>query len=173
MTSLASTVAPDLDVIYNAVFRGFFNHSTLWTHSLFPYLGLAFLWWLIRRNGGRPYLQMLIGLMTLGGLSHLVLDVVSHSTPLLYPFSFQMFGIQSSHVLHGGVWAYLTDPIFLLEPFLITVAIAHWITHHHTATPQLKKVALMGLAGGCVIFTVAFLWLLPVLQPLAATHSAG
>lgn len=170
--ALASTVAPDLDVIYNALFRGFFNHSTLWTHSLFPYLGLASLWWLIRRIGGWPYLQTMIGLMTFGGLSHLALDVVSHSTPLLYPFSFRMFGIQSSHVLKGGVWAYLTDPIFLLEPFLISVAVGHWIIRHRKATPRLKKVALIALTTGFVAFTVGFLWLLPGLQHFAATQGA-
>jgi hypothetical protein len=51
VAALGSTVAPDLDVIYNFVFRGVFGHTILWTHSIFPYLGLAFVWWLLRRNG--------------------------------------------------------------------------------------------------------------------------
>ncbi|MCD4686698.1 MAG: hypothetical protein K8S97_12250, partial [Anaerolineae bacterium] len=32
--ALGSTAAPDLDVIYNTLCRGFTNHSTLWTHSV-------------------------------------------------------------------------------------------------------------------------------------------
>jgi uncharacterized membrane protein len=164
---------PDLDVIYNALFRGFFNHSTLWTHSLFPYLGLLFVWWLLRRIGRWPYLQTMIGLLTLGGLSHLVLDVVSHSTPLLYPFSLQMFGAPSSRVLEGGLWAYLTDPIFLMEPFLITLAVGHWIAQHRKVTPKLKKIMLIGLVSGLAVFTLAFLLLLPILQYFATTQGTG
>jgi len=38
IAALGNTAAPDLDVMYNAVFRGFFGHTTLWTHSLFPCL---------------------------------------------------------------------------------------------------------------------------------------
>jgi hypothetical protein len=173
VTALGSTVAPDLDVIYNALFRGFFNHSTLWTHSLFPYLGLALLWGLIRRIGRWPYLQTMLGLMTLGGLSHLVLDVISHSTPLLYPLSLHMLGAPSARVLEGGLWAYLTDPIVLLEPFLITLALSHWIIWHRQATPQSKKIALIGLTIGLVVFTLAFLLLLPELQSFVGTHGAG
>jgi len=39
--ALVSTFAPDMDVIYNALFRGFINHSWLWTHSLFLHLGVG------------------------------------------------------------------------------------------------------------------------------------
>src|SRR5687767_11210605 len=82
--ALASTVAPDLDVVYNALFRGFFNHSTLWTHSLWPYLGLVAFWAGCRLLGRWPYARMLLGLAAAGGLSHLFLDVISHGTPLFY-----------------------------------------------------------------------------------------
>lgn len=173
IVALGSTAVPDLDVIYNALFRGFFNHSTLWTHSLFPYLDILFLWWLLRSIGRWPYLQTMTGMLTLGGLSHLVLDVVSHSTPLLYPFSLQMFGTQSLRVQDGGLWAYLTDPIFLMEPLLITLAIGHWIVQHCKATPKLKKIVLIGLVSGLAVFTFAFLLLLPILQDFAATPGAG
>ena len=47
IVAFSSTVVPDLDVMYNALFRGFFGHSILWTHSLFPHLGIGLTWWLM------------------------------------------------------------------------------------------------------------------------------
>lgn len=170
--ALASTVAPDTDVIYNTFFRGFVNHSTLWTHSLFIHLGIVMCWWLLRRVGHWPYLQTLVGLIAIGGLSHLMLDVLSHGTPLLYPLSLHMFGAPSPRVLEGGFWAYVTDPIFLVEPFLIAIAIAHWILSRNS-TLRVKKLALFCLAGGWAVFTVTFLLLLPTLQGIAAMKGAG
>jgi membrane-bound metal-dependent hydrolase YbcI (DUF457 family) len=125
--ALGSTVAPDVDVIYNALFRSFINHSTLWTHSLFPHLGLLLCWWLLRWTGRWPYLQMLVGLTAVGGLSHLLLDMITHATPLFYPLSLTMIGNPSERIRNGGIHEYLTDPIFLLEPLLLTLAAGHWL----------------------------------------------
>lgn len=170
--ALVSTFAPDMDVIYNAVFRGFINHSTLWTHSLFAHAGIVACWWVLRRTGRRPYLQTLVGLIAIGGLSHLVLDVLSHGTPLLYPLSLRMFGTPSTRVLEGGFWAYVTDPSFLVEPLLVALAVAHWCMGRKWA-PPIKKIALFGLAGGLVVFAVAFLLLLPMLQGRVSIPGAG
>ena len=114
--ALGSTVVPDLDVIYNVLFRGFFNHSILWPHSLWPHLGLGLAWWALRRVGRWQYLQSLLGLAAAGGLSHLALDVFVHGTPLLYPFSMEMFDVVATRVVQGDVWVYLRAPIFLAEP---------------------------------------------------------
>ena len=38
----------------------------------------------------------MIGLIAIGGISHLALDVVAHRTPLLYPVSLHMFGFAPS-----------------------------------------------------------------------------
>jgi membrane-bound metal-dependent hydrolase YbcI (DUF457 family) len=165
VAALASTVIPDSDVIYNWLFRGFFHHSTLWTHSLFVHLGIGLCWWSLRRIRRWPYLQMLMGLVALGGLSHLVLDVVSHSTPLFYPLSLYMVGAPSTRVLEGGVLGYMTDPIFLSEPLFLAVAIAHWIVSRKP-TPRVTKLVLCGLFAGLVIFSGTFLLLLPTLQRL-------
>ena len=145
--ALGSTVVLDLDVIYNAAFRGFINHSTLWTHSLFVHLGVALGWWLLRRIGRWPYLQTLVGLIAVGGLSHLALDVIAHSTPLLYPVSLVMFGFPPKRVVEGGFWAYVTDPIFLLEPFLLTLATVHW-TPSRKPTRRVRELTLIVLTGG-------------------------
>lgn len=85
--AFASTVLPDIDVIYNAFFRGFINHSWLWTHSCFACAGLGLLWLCLKQKAEWQYAQILVGLIALGWLSHLVLDVISHGTPLFYPVS--------------------------------------------------------------------------------------
>lgn len=166
MVAIGSTVTPDLDVIYNALFRGFFNHSTLWTHSLFVHLTPLLVWWIVQRLGRWPYLQILMWLIAIGGLSHLFLDVVAHSTPLLYPFSMTMIGIPPARVVEGGVWAYLTDPIFLFEPCLLTIAAIHW-AKHHLRDQRTQRSTLVILVTGLSAFIVGFLLLLPILQEIA------
>ena len=163
IVAFGSTIIPDLDVVYNALFRGFINHSVLWTHSLFVHLGVLLIYWLLQRIGRWPYLQMLIWLAAMGGLSHLLLDVVSHSTPLLYPVSMTVFGVPPMRVVEGGLWAYLTDLIFLLEPCLLGLGAMHWI-RRHVRNQQAQQVSLVVLAIGLGIFVTSFLLFLPVLQ---------
>ncbi len=163
--ALGSTIAPDSDVLYNALFRGFFNHTWLWTHSLFPYLGIGLGWLLLRLSGRWPYLQTLVGLAALGGLSHLALDVVAHSTPIFYPLSSVMVGAPSARVLAGGVVGYLTDPIFLCEPLLITLAAVHWVDGRGLR-PGAKRAVQAGITGAALLFVALFLYLLPVLQEI-------
>lgn len=171
LIALGSTVAPDVDVVYNAVFRGFLNHSTLWTHSAFAWAGLTLTWLMLRIGGRLPYARTAIGLAVLGWLSHLLLDAISHGTPLFYPLSLYMFGAPSPRVLEGGFWAYISDPIFLSEPLLIGAAAAHWISHT-VAGPGRKRLALLFLGLGMLILSVSFLYLLPTLQQIAAVHGA-
>jgi hypothetical protein len=84
-----------------------------------------------------------------------------------------MVGAPSKHVLDYGLWGYLTDPVFLLEPFIIALAVAHWGANHLRVEPHLKKAALLGLAGGLIAFSLIFLSWLQTLQPLVASWSAG
>ncbi|MBX3051836.1 MAG: hypothetical protein KF753_10205 [Caldilineaceae bacterium] len=163
--ALGSTVAPDSDVLYNALFRGFFNHTWLWTHSLFPYLGMGMGWLLLRLSGRWPRLQTLVGLASLGGLSHLALDVIAHSTPIFYPLSSVMVGAPSARVLAGGVVGYLTDPIFLCEPLLIALAAAHWVATRDFR-PQTQRMWLLGIGGGTFLLVALFLLLLPFVQQI-------
>lgn len=163
VVALSSTVAPDLDVIWNALFHGLFNHSTVWTHSLFVHGGILAVWWALKRAGRWPYLQVLVGLVAIGGLSHILLDMIAHGTPLLYPFSMTMFGIPPARVVEGGVRAYLTDPIFLLEPCLLTLAGAHWFCAQ-PSRQLVRRAGLIMLGAGLTTFIIAFLWFLPVLQ---------
>ena len=136
----------------------------LWT----VYLGIGLIWWLLYHIRRWPYLQTLIGLVAIGGLSHLVLDVISHGTPLLYPVSMIMFGVAPERVVEIGVWAYVTDPIFLLEPFLLTLAAIHWSINRKSASQQMQRLALIVLISGLVLFSGVFLLLLPILQRAVA-----
>ncbi len=170
--ALVSTFAPDMDVIYNALFRGFISHSTLWTHSLFVHLAVGSIWLILKRTGRYSYLQTLAGLVALGGLSHLALDVLSHGTPLLYPLSMAVIGFPSQRIAHGGFWTYITDPIFLAEPMLLALAFGYWVLHLR-AGPRLKKMLLVGTVGGLVLFVGAFISALPMLQAFAAAREGG
>jgi hypothetical protein len=161
-TALISSFAPDFDVIYNALFRGFVDHSFLWTHSIFLHGSIALAWWIAHRSKRFPYLTMLLGLVALGGLSHLLLDVISHGTPLLYPLDMTVVGTPSTRVVLGGVRGYLTDPIFLLEPLLIAVALAHWAYYH--LRDRLRLLALIVVINGTLLFVAGYFALLSTLQ---------
>jgi hypothetical protein len=110
---------------------------------------------------------MLVGLAAIGGLSHLALDVISHGTPLFYPFSRSLVGTPSARVLHGGFWGYITDPIFLLEPLILSLATAHWIVKRKPV-PRVMKLALCGLLAALIVFSGVFLLLLPTVQRIIA-----
>lgn len=163
LVAFGSTIAPDLDVVYNALFRGFINHSILWTHSLFAYLSVLLVFRLLKQVKRWPYVQMLTWLTVMGGLSHLLLDVISHGTPLLYPVSLAMFGMPPARVVQVGLWAYVTDPIFLFEPCLLGLGAMHWI-RHHVHNQQAQRVCLVVLTVGLGIFMVSFVLLLPVFR---------
>jgi hypothetical protein len=107
--AFASTALPDTDVIYNAAFRGFVNHSLLWTHSIFPPLGLLAVWFWLRCRQRNEFVRAFVGLAALGWLSHLALDIAVHGTLLFYPFTTVMVGYPPVRVLQGGLWYYLTD----------------------------------------------------------------
>jgi hypothetical protein len=168
IAGLAATVVPDLDVIYNWIFRGFFGHTILWTHSIFVHLAIVMLWLLLRGNDNWAYARTLVGLVALGGLSHLALDIVSHGTPLFYPFTWTLVGSPSQQVLTGGVWGYLTDPIFLLEPLLLALAGAYWVIRQYPE-PRVMRLAILGLAVALVLFAGTFMLLLPKVQGAVVT----
>lgn len=128
ISALGSTAAPDLHVMYNTVFQGFCGHTILLTYNVLHYVGLALIWWLLRRTGRVPYVRTMTGLIAAGGLSHVFLNVVAHGTSLLYSPSMHGFGSSWLRMLERGLIPYLKDPVFLLEPFLIGLAVARWLT---------------------------------------------
>jgi hypothetical protein len=159
--AIGSTIAPDTDVIYNVLFRGYVNHSTLYTHSLFVHLipaviGVGF--WFFRMR----FLAALCFVVAVGGLSHLLLDVIAHNTPLFYPFSRKMIGNAPQSIAIGGTTDYLAHPLFLLEPFLLMLATLHWTLTRDWPSQRRASLAAM-VIGGWLVFTVVFLVLQPVL----------
>jgi len=163
--AFAGTFIPDTDVIFNIVFRGFANHSTLLTHSLFPVLIFIFTWGICKYVLHKHYLSTLFSLLAVSWLSHLLLDALVHKTPLFYPLSSAMIGYAPTRVYKGGLWYYLTDPIFLLEPFLISVGVGHW-AYRRIADTNSQRIFIALLAGINLILATVFMLLLPYMQNL-------
>jgi hypothetical protein len=106
---------------------------------------------------------MMFLLLGIGWGSHLVLDMVVHRTPLFYPLSDVMMGYAPARVYEGGLFYYLTDPIFLLEPLLFAVAACHWLVVH-TEKGKRRVLGLVGIVSAFMLGSLAFLLALPMLQ---------
>jgi hypothetical protein len=125
--ALMGCVFPDLDVIANVLLTGTFLHLYYLPHSLFPYLPVLGLGWLlVRRQQTR-----LAGLATLafgmGVLSHLLLDAISHGTVLLYPLWNGLVGWTFPHTDKHVLRSYFHSPNFWLEPMVCVAALAWWL----------------------------------------------
>ncbi|MGH8529275.1 MAG: metal-dependent hydrolase [Nevskiales bacterium] len=160
LAALGATAAPDLDVIYNLLLRGFFGHSVLWTHSVFVHLPLVLAWFVMGRTRSWPYLRTMTGLIAAGGISHLLLDALSHGTPLFYPLSRELIGVTLERIRIGGVIAYLTHPAYLVEALLITLAAGHWDSTRGTAARYARSTFLVTVLVGWAAASIAFLVLL-------------
>jgi uncharacterized membrane protein len=73
-----------------------------------------------------------------------------------------------ARVVEGGIWAYLTGPIFLLEPLALTLLFCHWINNQNL-TPRVRTVALALIVVSFIFFAIAFLWFLPDMQEAVAS----
>jgi hypothetical protein len=123
----AGCVFPDLDVISNVLLNGRLLHLYYLPHSVLPYLPLLFLGWLlVRSRRARPAGWTVVA-FSLGVLSHLALDVVSHGTVLFYPLWNGLVGWTfpwtGGHVLQ----AYFQSPNFWLEPGVLLAAALWWL----------------------------------------------
>jgi hypothetical protein len=152
--ALGSAVFPDVGYVSGMLWRPEIYN---WTHSLFVWLGVGACACLLGYTRRWQYGQWLLGLTALGGLSHLILDAIAHGLPLLYPFSSSMVGTPSVCLSGSSNLAYVTAPVFLLEPALLALAAAHWIICMKPA-PKAMKSSLLALAGGWAMFSAAFLW---------------
>ena len=72
-----------------------------------------------------------------------------------------LFGSSAFRELEKGLWPYLKDPVFLLEPFLLGSVVAYWLVHSYDLTPRMKRLTLVALASGVVVSSVAFRLALP------------
>lgn len=164
--AFGSSVLPDSDVVYNVAFRGFINHSTLWTHSVFVYGIFAILGLGLYLAHRWQFLQFILGLTALGGFAHILLDVVSHGTPSFYPVSMMFVTLAPRRVMVGGFWAYITDPIFLLEPLLISFTLVY-IVWHLRISRVLRIFGVGVITTAWLALSIIFIVSIPALQTYA------
>jgi hypothetical protein len=112
---------------------------------------------------GQKFPAALCGVIALSGMSHLLLDVIAHNTPLFYPLSARMIGDAPSYIASGGLRHYVTHPLFLLEPVLLLLTALHWISSR--AWPPSRRATLAALLiGGWLLFSITFMLTLPWLR---------
>lgn len=163
--AFTGTFVPDIDVIFNILFHGVFNHSTLLTHSLFPVLIFIMIWSICKYVLHRDYFAEIWKLLAISWLSHIILDALVHKTPLLYPLSSEIIGYAPYRVYVGGIWYYLTDPIFLLELLLIAMGVGHWL-YQRVTNKTTQRIFLSSFIIGYVFLAIVFVSILPYLQSL-------
>ena len=126
--AISGTVFPDADVIGNLLFNRAFGHHVLWTHAIWAPVALLILCRLVLRSPRYLWANSAFNLFAVGWLSHIGLDLLVHGTPLFYPLSMIGFELAPSSIVEGGLWTYLSHPLFLLEPLMLIAAVLHW-TH--------------------------------------------
>jgi hypothetical protein len=124
---LAGCVFPDCDIIANVLFNNTLHHLYYLPHSLFPYLPVLLIGWLLARHERTRLLSLTALAFWMGVFSHLLLDTVSHGTVLFYPLWDGVVGWSFLHT-HGHVLhSYLHSPNFWLEPGALFVAVLWWL----------------------------------------------
>ncbi len=123
--SFLGCVFPDADVIASLLFRGTFGHQVLWTHSIFGPLAVLLAGLLFTKYIRTSWIGTALNLFAAGWLSHIILDLLVHGTPLFYPLSMTGFELAPKSIVEGGLKAYLKHPLFLLEPLLIAGTFVH------------------------------------------------
>lgn len=84
----------------------------------------------------RRYLAWCLGLIAMGGFSHILLDAIAHNTPMFYPLSMHMVGIAPESVVEGGISAYIQHPLFMLEIVLWGTVLVHWAYQRRLSTQR-------------------------------------
>ena len=165
--AIGSTVYPDFDVIHNILFYGVPNHyyATLWTHSIFPSLTATLLTILLHITNRGSYLKTALSLFAIGTFSHLVLDVIAHNTPLFYPLTLQMIGNAPQRIVDGGLRAYITDPLLILEFVLLAAMVLDIITHLPYSSNSRRRLAI-SVISLTIVVAVLFVALLPTLRTM-------
>ena len=125
--ALAGCIFPDFDVITNLLFNGVSLHLYYLPHSIWPYLPVFVLGWLLIRRRRTRMAGWTV--LTFGGgvLSHLLLDAISHGTVLFYPLWNGLVGWWYPDTGEHFLVAYLHSPNFWLEPGVIVAAGAWWL----------------------------------------------
>jgi hypothetical protein len=131
--ALTGCIFPDCGIIANALFNKAFHHLYYLPHSLFPYLPVLLIGWLLVRRERTRLLGLTARAFWMGVLSHLLLDAVSHGTVLFYPLWNGVVGWSFPHT-HGHILrSYFHSPNFWLEPVALFAAVLWWLRRYASA----------------------------------------
>jgi hypothetical protein len=119
-------VFPDLDIIVNLLVTGHFYHLYYFPHSLFVYVPVLLLGWLLARGPRTRCAGLTLLTFGAGVLSHLLLDVVSHGTPFFYPLYNGPIGWTFPDTGEPLLIAYARSPNVWLEVLTIIVGLL-WV----------------------------------------------
>lgn len=117
---------------------------------VFPYIDLLLVRRLLRCFGLWPYLQTMLGLAALGGLSHVALDLMAHGTPLFYPLT--MLGAGPPPPTDTGitrVWNYIRRPVSLLEGLMLAVFLWRMAAGPSGKRPTLSRGGFKNHSSAC------------------------
>lgn len=129
--ALAGCLFPDLDVVANVLLTGRLLHMYYLPHSVLPYLPVVALGWLLSRWQRTRIAGLTVLTFGASNISHLLLDVVSHGTTLLYPLWPGLVGWTYPARTGESVFvAYLRSPNVLLEVGVLIAAAAWWLRRH-------------------------------------------
>jgi inner membrane protein len=91
--SMIVAIFPDIDIIYYYLINATTRHRQHITHSLFLYLFIWLLFYLVGFFKKSRILKSVGFILFIGGFSHLVLDSTTTGVPWLYPFSSRTWGL--------------------------------------------------------------------------------
>ena len=122
-------IFPDLDIIVNLLLTGRFYHLYYFPHSLFVYLPILILGILLLRAPRARWVGLTLLTLCAGVFSHLLLDVVSHGTPLFFPFYRGLIGWTFPGTGEPLLVAYARSPNVWLEVVTIIVGLI-WLARY-------------------------------------------
>ncbi len=125
--ALGGSIFPDLDIIVNLLFRGAPHHLFYLPHSLLLYLPLLPLGWALTRWRHRSWIGWAILTFASGVFTHLLLDVISHGTVLLYPLWKGLVGWAYPPVNRLTLGIFVDYPNLFFEPAVTLAGLAWWL----------------------------------------------
>jgi len=145
--ALVGCIFPDLDIIANILLNSNFWHVYYLPHSLFLYLPVLVIGWLLTRRRRTRLAGLTVLTFGMGVLSHLLLDAISHGTVLFYPLWNGLVGWTFPDTGEPILLAYLHSPNFWLEPAVLVAALAWWLARGTHVRAVVRKEKLLSSRG--------------------------
>lgn len=131
VAGLIASILPDSDLFYFYLIdhRSMPHHHYL-THWPLTWITLALLMWGVLHLIGKPRAIPYVGMMLANTLLHILMDSVMATTYWFEPF-FDT-GVNLLHIssrYHWWVFNYVLHWTFMLEIFIVLIALHSWIAH--------------------------------------------